>query len=122
MIPQRSRSAAKRSASASESSVRSRSRGDERPRLLGRRRDVVELVSRLERRGQEEMLVRVARAQLVGADVAADRADDPGHVATRAESLRGRANSASAARSSISAGGIARWKTSSITDVQPKMK
>jgi len=100
---------------------RRRSRGDERPRLLGRRGDVVELLPRLQRRRQEEVLVRIAGAKLPGSDVAPDRADDPRQGAT-GRSLRGRANSASAASSSISAAESVRWKTSSIAAVHPKMK
>jgi predicted small metal-binding protein len=50
--------------------------GNERLRLLDCLRDVVELVARLGRGDEEQMLVGIARPELDGLDVAKDRAND----------------------------------------------
>jgi hypothetical protein len=55
---------------------RAAARGGERARLLDRLAHVEEVLPRLDRRGEEEVLVRVARPELRRIDVAGDRPHD----------------------------------------------
>ena len=59
---------------------RARARRRDRARLRDRAADVRELLAGLERRHEEQMLVRVGRAQVGGLDVAEHGADDRGHL------------------------------------------